>query len=186
MVKIFKYPNGQIKIMWNEQPFMKNTKYHWCQNCITIKTYEFLSPFSLGIEMQKHTGGRICYGMLCANVQPFHKQNCVKIKLAYTDKNSIKYEYSSLFNDTYVYQGLPKEYTQYIMNQICSTISEKEYYAQCKIIIEDSANCEVGSSPMFFGIIANIMVNIIASNSIHKIFDMDIETFTKQYVKISC
>ena len=114
---------------------MKNDKYHWCQNCITIKTCELLSPFSLGIEMEKHTSGRICYGMLCANVQPFYKQNCVKIELAYIDKNSIKYEYSSLFDDTHVYKGLPKEYTQYIMNQICSAISEKEYYPQCKNIM---------------------------------------------------
>ena len=41
MVKIFKYKNGKVKIMWNEQPLLKDYKYNWRKKLINIKTYEF-------------------------------------------------------------------------------------------------------------------------------------------------
>lgn len=183
MIKVFEYKNGKIKIMWNEQPLLKDYEYDWYKKLINIKTSEFLSSFLLGVEIKINAGGRICYGMLAAKVYPISKRDCVEIELAFTHKNSVKYDNSCLMNDTYVYKGLPEEYTEQIINQICSTILEKEYYPQCKIMIEDSANCEVGSSPMIFGMIANIIVNLIYTGSEDKIYNMDIETFTKQYMK---
>ncbi len=183
MVKIFKYKNGKVKIMWNEQPLLKDYKYNWRKKLINIKTYEFLSTFLLGVEIKIHTGGKICYGMLAAKIYPLRKQDCVEIELAFTHKNSVKYEASGLIDDTHVYKGLPEEYTERMINQICSTILEKEKYPQCKIVIEDSANCEIGSSPMFFGMIADIIVNLIYTSSEDEIYNMNIETFTNQYMK---
>ncbi len=183
MVKIFEYKNGKIKITWNEQLLVKDYKYDWHKRLINIKTFEFSSSFSLGVEIKINMGGRICYGMLAAKVYPLKKQDCVEIELAFTHKNSVKYDASCLVNDAYVYKGLPEEYTEQIINQICSTILEKEFYPQCKITIEDSANCEVGSSPMIFGMIADIIVNLIYTSSEYEIYNMDIETFSEQYIK---
>ena len=36
---------------------------------------------------------------------------------------------------------------------------------------------------MIFGIIAEMIINIICSGSVDEIFDLDIETFSKHYVK---
>ncbi len=183
MVKLFKYKNGEIKIMWNAKPMLKDHEYSWYSNQIETKTYQFSSSFLLGVELKVHKGGRICYGMLMAQVQPYDKQNCVDISLAYTHKNTVKYEGSCLYNDTYVYKGLPEEYVGQVINSISSSILKKDSYPQCSITLEESVNCEVGSSPIIFGIIADIITNIICTSSEDEILDMNIETFTKQYVK---
>lgn len=183
MVKLFKYKNGEIKVMWNAEPMLKDYEYSWYSNPIEIKTYQFSASFSLGVELKIHMGGRICYGMLMAQVKPYDKQNCVDLCLAYTHKNTVKYEESCLCNDRYVYKGLPEEYVEEVINRITLSILEKESYPQCSIILEESANCEVGSSPRIFGIIADIIINIICAGAEDEILDMNIEAFTRQYVK---
>lgn len=71
--------------------------------------------------------------------------------MAFTSKNTTKYEDSCLINDTYVYKGLPEEYAEQVIASINSAILKRGRYPQCNIIIEDAANCEIGSSPMIFG-----------------------------------
>ena len=121
--------------------------------------------------------------MLAAQVEPNSKVDCVNLSLAFTQENTIKFEDACVIDNTYVYKGLPEEYTSEIINKTYSLISQKESYPQCNIIFEDSANCEVGSSPMIFGIIAEIIINIIFSGSVDEILNLDIKTFTKLYVK---
>ena len=38
MVKLFKYKNGEIKIMWNAKPMLKDYEYSWYSNQIETKT----------------------------------------------------------------------------------------------------------------------------------------------------
>lgn len=183
MIKVFKYKNGEIRIKYDELPVVKDYEYEWIKKQIKVKTFNMEASFSLGVEVAVHKGGRICYGMLTAQVKPHNEPDCVNLSLAYTQENTTKFEDACVIDKTYVYKGLPKEYTSEIINKIYSLISQKESYPQCNIIFEDSANCEVGSSPMFFGIIAEIIVNIIFGGSIDEILNLDVETFTKLYVK---
>lgn len=46
--------------------------------------------------MMIHKGGRICYGMLVAQVLPYNETNAVKVSIAYTRENSIRYKESIL------------------------------------------------------------------------------------------
>lgn len=183
MIRNFKYKNGKIKLMWNERLMLKNYECDWHRKQIKTNTFQISSSFLLGVELMVHRGGRICYGMLTAQVQPNNEQDCVKISIGYTHKNTIKFIDSFLTCDDNVYKGLPEEYAEQVLSSIVSTISEKDRYPQCNLIFEDSANCEVGSSPMLFGLIAEIITNIIYTSSPSKILDMDIELFTNQYVK---
>lgn len=183
MIKIFKYKNGEIRLKKDEQMLIKDYEYEWIKRQIKVKTSETLLPFLLGVEMIVHTGPRICYGMLAARVEPHNERDCVNLLLAFTQKNTVKYTGTGLLDDTHVYKGLPEEYTTEIINRSISVISQKENCPQCSIIFEDSANCEVGSSPMLFGIIAEMIINIICSGSVDEIFDFDSETFYKRYVK---
>lgn len=121
--------------------------------------------------------------MLAAQVQPHNEQDCVKVSIAFTHENIVRFEKSCLTDPSYVYKGLPEEYVDRVIDHICSVILEKESYPQCHIIIENAANCEVGSSPVFFGMIAEIIANIICTGSEAEIQNMDIETFNIQYVK---
>lgn len=161
----------------------KAYKHEWRKKQIRVKTFTLLSAFSLEVELAVHTGGRICYGMLAAQVKPHSEPDCVKLSLAYTQENTIKYEDTCLFDGTYAYRGLPREYASAVMDKMHSSISQKESFPQCEIVFEDSANCEVGSSPMIFGSIAEIITNIICLGSVDEILDLNIETFTKLYAE---
>lgn len=182
MIKVFKYKNGEIKIMWNEQPMHKNYKYDWYYKTIKKNTYKINESSLIGVEMKINKGGRICYGMLMAQVKPYEILDEVRISIEFTHKNTTRYYNSLLFNDSYVYKGLPEEYVEQISDSIVEVISEKEDFPQCNISFEYAANCEIGSSPMLFGIIAEIIVNIIFSSSYDNILNMNIEDFTKQYI----
>lgn len=178
MIKAFKYKNGEIVVSWNESLRIKDYKYEWRKEYVQVKTYKAALPYTLGVELAIHTGGRICYGMLAAQVKPSDKKDCVGLSLALTQENSIKYEG---IDNAYAYKGLPEEYADEIINKIHLFMLKKESYPQCDIFIEDAVNCEVGSSSSFFGIIAEIMINLISSATEASISNMDIKTFTKLY-----
>lgn len=183
MFRLFKYKNGEIKITWNEKPMLKDYEYEWRRSQIRIKTSQISTSFSLGLELKIHTGGRICYGMLAAQIKPHDEHDCVNVSLAFTSENTSRYGESCLMADTYVYKGLPEEYVEQVTQSIGSAILKKDRYPQCNIVIGDAANCEVGSSPMIFGIMADIMIDLICTGSEDEFVNMDIETFTGKYVK---
>lgn len=183
MNRLFKYKRGEIKVIWNEQPMVKDYEDKWIEKRIVKKTKQLLTSFSVGVEMMLPTGGRICYGLLSAKVEPHNEQDIVKLSMAFTSHNTVRYEESFLWNDEHVYKGLPEEYIGYVSNSICEKIYEKNIYPQCSILFEYAANCEVGSSPRLFEIIAEIIINLICTSSLDEICSINIEDFTKKYVK---
>lgn len=183
MIKIFNYKNGEIKVMYNESPMAMDYSYSWKKHQVEIITFPVSLNYWLGIEIKINKGGRICYGMLVAQVQPNEDTNCVKIDIAFTQKNNIRYYDSCLYDDTSVYKGLPKEYVDSVIQSVTSEILKKDYYPGYKIVFEYAANCEVGSSPMIYQIISEIIINMIYENACEKILDMDVETFTKEFAK---
>lgn len=166
MKKIFKYRNGEIKVIWNEIPMYKDYEETYFREIIEQKTNLMLAPFSVGVELKKNNGGRIIYGLLMAHIEPGKEKNTIKISIAYTKKNTIRYEDSFLWNDALVFKGLHEEYVANVYSSICKTINRKKYYPQCDICFDYAANCEVGSSLMIFGIIAEIIMEIIYANSV--------------------
>lgn len=183
MKKIFNYQNGKIKVTYNESPISKNYDEKYVAKEISHLTKISSNVFSLGIELMIHKGGRICYGMLNAQIQPSNEENIVKMSVGYTTENLFKYDSSILLDDEFVYQGLPEEYVGKIIDSVGQAVSQKEVYPQCEITFDYAANCEVGSSPMIFACISEMIVEIIYANSIEKIFDMNVKDFTNQYVK---
>lgn len=183
MKKNFKYKNGEIKVIWNEIPMHKDYEETYFRETIEQKTNLIITPFSVGVELKKNSGGRIIYGMLMAHIEPRKEKNIIKISIAYTKKNTIRYEDSFLWNDALVFKGLQEEYVANVYSSICKTINRKEDYPQCDICFDYAANCEVGSSPMIFGIIAEMIIEIIYANSVEEIFRMSIEEFTQKYVR---
>lgn len=183
MKKLFKYQNGEITIIWNEKPMINNYQYNQYYTEIKNKTITISSPFLVGMELKVHRGGRICYGLLGAQVKPHNECDCIKLSIAYTQENNVKYGESSLLNNDFVYKGLPEEYVSEVSKSIKTTIMTKESYAQCEIAINYAANCEVGSNPMIFGIIAETLIKLICDSSVEKIQNMDIKTFTEEYIR---
>lgn len=182
MIKTFKYKNGEVKVIWNEEPMVRNYKYDCSYQVIDKATYRISNSFLVGIELKINRGGRIIYGLLAAKVYPHDEKNLVKISVEFTKENTIRYEKSNLYNDKFVYKGLPKEFVEQVEKSIFETILKKESYPQCDIEFKYAANCEVGSSSMIFGIIAELIVNLINTTTEDKVLNMDIENFTKKYM----
>lgn len=183
MIKTFDYRNGEIKITYNESPAVKDYKYDWKKYQIGITTFPVLLNYRLGVELEIRKGGRICYGMLGVQVQPEKEINRVKIDVAFTKGNSIRYYDSCLFNGSRVYKGLPEEYLESVIRKVTSEILKRDKFPQYKVLFEYAANCEVGSSPMIYGMISEIIINIISENACEKIMDMDIQSFTNQFAE---
>jgi len=183
MKKTFEYKSGKIKVIWNETPMEKEYEEEWITQEIRKTTKKVLNPFSVGVELMVHTGPRMCYGMLMAYVTPSDEQDCIKVSIAYTKKNTIKYPNSLLSDDRYVYKGLPEEYVEDIRNTVSEVLNEKADYLQCDIAFGEAANCEAGSSPMFFRIITKMILELIDKNEIDAISSMSIADFTAAYVK---
>lgn len=183
MNRLFKYKNGEIKVFWDETPMHKNYEESLLVKELRKKTKKVEDSFMVGVELKINRGGRICYGMLMARMQPIEKQDTVNLSIAYTHKNTVRYENSFLINDKYVYKGLPEEYISQVFECISSVIDEKEEYPQCNIFFDYAANCEVGSSPMVFGLIAEMIVNIVYESSYDELANITIADFTKKYVK---
>lgn len=183
MHKTYKYKNGEIKLFKNETPMVKDYEYKWKCFQVIKKAQQLHTEFSIGIEMKIHRGGRICYGLLAAQVKSSKSLEAINIYIAYTDKNRIKYNESCLIDDEFVYKGLPEEYIQLINNSVMEEILNRKNFPQCDIYIDYAANCEVGSSPALFGCIAKMLIHLISSNLIDQIFNMDIKEFTEQFVQ---
>ncbi len=183
MKRTFEYKSGKIKVIWNETPMEKEYEEEWITQEINKTTKKVLNPFSVGVELMVHTGPRMCYGMLMAYVTPSDEQDCIKVSVAYTKENAIKYPNSLLSDDRYVYKGLSEEYVEEVCNTVSEVINEKADYWQCDIVFGDAANCEAGSSPMFFRIITKIILELIDKNVLDAISTMSIADFTARYVK---
>lgn len=180
MIKVFDYKNGKIKIMYNEPSMVRDYKYDRKEHKIELMTFPVSLDHWLGVEVKINKGGRICYGMLAAQVQSNEDADCVRIDIAFTQKNSIRFYDSCLYDDSWVYKGLPQEYVESIIQSATSEIIKKDRYPQCKIIFGHAANCEVGSSPMIYRLISEMMIDMIFENAYEKIMDMDIKTFTER------
>lgn len=183
MKRTFEYKSGKIKVIWNETPMEKEYEEEWTAQEIRKTTKKVLNPFSVGVELMVHTGGKMCYGMLMAYVTPSDDKNCIKVSIAYTKENSIKYSNSLLSDERYVYKGLPEEYVEEICNTVSEVLNKKADYLQCDIAFGDAANCEAGSSPMFFRIITKMILELINKNELDAISTMSIADFTAEYVK---
>ena len=183
MNRVFEYKNGMIKIIWNEIPMSVDYESICLSKEIQKKTYALKTSFLIGVELQISTGGRVCYGMLGAQVQPYDKNDTIKLSIQYTHKNTVKYDKSFLFDDEFVYKGLPEEYIDYMCNSIYETFITKTTYPNCEINFEYAANCEIGSSPMIFGVIAEMIINLIDTSSIEDFYYISLGEFAQKYAK---
>ena len=181
MKRVIEYQNGKAIVMWNETPMTSDYQREWhCMERKT-KTTEIAAAFEIGVELEIHTGGRICYGFLAARVRPHNEPGIVKISIAFTSGNTVRYENSCLLNDSFVYKGLPKEYVTQVGESMAAAVEGERDYPQCEILVDSSANCEVGSSPVLFGIIAEMLVKLICVASAEQVMEMGAEAFALEF-----
>lgn len=163
MFKIKEYSNGKIKITVNEKADYNSLSTECLKKLINFNgTRSYHSLHSLGLEVAIHRGGRICYGLLSASISPNDNTDSVLLSVAYTQKNTEKYCESILLDDEYCYKGLPYEHLEAVISGATKSITEIDTFPLCNISLDHSANCEVGSSPMFFRMIVESLIELIS------------------------
>lgn len=183
MQKVFDYECGSVTLLGDIDLSFLDYENEYYHQKVQTKTRVNEHSYFLGIEMIAHRGGVIRYGMLCTSVQPNAENDSVNISIAYTNENNVRYQGVSQFDYNHTYKGMPYEYLESVRNSVINTILEKKNYPQCSIDFIYSANCEVGSSPMFFSMLAEVIMNIIYDETYDEVWKMNTADFTNQYLK---
>lgn len=181
MKKLYEYQNGIIKLILDEEPIINDFVSKRKTEKILSSCKELGTPRLVGLEVMLSRGGRICYGMLAAKIITNGNLDLVNVSIDYTEKNTIHYKDSLLRHDENVYKGLQEQYLKYVTNAIQNFIIYNPEFPKCDLVFEYAANCEVGSSPIFFEIIAEMIMKIIYTWNNCDLYCMDIESFTKLY-----
>ena len=105
---------------------LKDYEDEFCSNKIEHKTKVISKSFTVGVEMMIHKGGRICYGMLVAQMLPYNETNAVKVSIAYTrEKITQQFGTLVLYNEEGVF---------FQMNDIKKVLFiEREHFSQAKL-----------------------------------------------------
>lgn len=176
MFKIKEYSNGKIKITVNEELTHNSFLTKCSKKVINLnRTRLYHTLYSVGLEVALHRGGRICYGLLSVSISPNDNVDSILLSVAYTQTNTEKCYESILLDDKHCYKGLPYEYLEAVINSAVKSITEIEKFPSCNISFDYSVNCEVGSSPMFFGIIAESLIELISMLNVASLSELTLK-----------
>lgn len=181
MKKLYEYQKGTIKLILDEEPMINNFMSKRKIEKIFSSFTKLNTPKLVGLEVVFFRGSRICYGMLATKVFHSNSLDSINVSIDYTEKNIVHYKDSILCYNQNVYKGLQKQYLEYIMNFIRNFIRNNSNFPAIDLIFEYAANCEVGSSPNFFEIITEMIMNIIHTSNHNDLFLMDAESFANLY-----
>jgi hypothetical protein len=116
----------------------------------------------LALELYLHRNANN-YGLLCMEYESIELNSYDESKLVinYTQDNEVPYT-STLFEySSYMYCGLPEELIQPIKESVEMYIDRNKVNFSGILKISNAVNSEVGSSPMFFSIMVEIMLNVL-------------------------
>ena len=181
MIKRFEYANGIVNITINEKPMYSDLEVEFKKIMTNIKSLDFQRlPNSLGLEIGIHKGGRIYYGLLSTSILPSCDVDTTYLTVSFTKRNIRIFENSILLNNNHIYEGLPEEYLDAVINGAFTSITEINRFPLCNIAFDHAANCTVGSSPMFFEKISGAIIDLIFLS--HK-NELSIETCDEYLLK---
>ncbi len=183
MEKVFEFRNGKVRVTYNEPGKIQGFEEKYVSASVQRNTRKCTSVYSVGVEAMAHTGGRMCYGKLSVSVRPQKEADKINITIAVTEENTIKFRNSLLLDDSYVYCGLPEEYVELMLDCVANAIEAVETFPQCTLFFEEAANCEAGSSSMYFGGIAELLVRMIEKENAADIFFMSEKEFAEHFFK---
>ncbi len=181
MEKIFEFRNGKIRVTYNEVQKSQNIEEKYVRASVKRKTRRCTDEYSVGVEAMAHTGGRMCYGKLSVSMRPQEEADKINIAIAVTEENTVKLSNSLLLDDSYVYCSLPEEYAEHMLDCVINAIEAAETFPQCVLVFEEAANCEAGSSSMYFGGIAELLIRMIEKDNAAEIFLMNENVFAEQF-----
>lgn len=124
-----------------------------------LQDIDFINTKKICIELYLHRNANN-YGLLGFEFNSKTNQKGLEVEIKYTDENTEHYQSKINKYDKTIYCGLTKEYVPYIKSRILDKIQKKNRFYNGTLIVSCAANSEVGSSPMMFGLISDIIVEL--------------------------
>ena len=143
-------------------PMKKSTaqKYIWTKVALEIYLHKNSSNYALlGLEYESNESG------------------VLSIEIQYIVDNVMHYESALTKFNNYKYLGLPEECTDIILD----TIKSNKNISSGTLKIPIAANCEVGSSPLIYSKVTNLLLELICNQKEDTKFDLLIEELYIKY-----
>lgn len=102
------------------------------------------------------------------------------LEVRFAEGNVENYSNTSAYNKKTVFKGLPKEYVETVLITATDYLQVNEISGG-KIVFDSAAYCEVGSSPLMFGVATKIVLNILL-NKHYPISDSDIKNICEKHL----
>lgn len=115
------------------------------------------------------------YALLGLEYEP--NESVLSIELQYIVDNEMHYESDLIKFNNYKYLGLPEGCT----NIILETIKSNKNISSGTLKIPIAANCEVGSSPLVYSKVINLLLELICNQKEDTNYDLLIEDLYIKY-----
>lgn len=163
MNKVLQLKNVDIKYWIDEFPKSEIIMQENKSNKFEVNNKIYLQPQKLAMEIYLHRNASN-YGILGVEYIPKHGSEMINVEIFYVRENCTIYESELLEYSDYIYYGLPKEYVNEIMETIKLYMDAKDFSGG-SLIFNFAVNSEVGSSPKFFEIITEMLLEFIVKRN---------------------
>lgn len=185
MIHRLSWENGYINIVYNEKIEYNNyEKFHFHKN-LSAKDKELPESVLISLEIERHVGPRILYGMLVMNINHVGKDKQSKLSVAYTKENTIRYDDRGSGKIIYKsrYEGLPYEYVEGIVSGVEKYIRENDDFPACDISVIHARNCEIGSSIGLYEKMIMSMLKLVFKHEIECVREINAKEFLGKFFK---
>jgi hypothetical protein len=156
--------NAKIKYWINELPLINMPKCWTVEEQLLTQCDGIFTNTRLALEMFLHKDAGY-YGMLGVEYYPELCSDKIKIAFNYTTKNALKYDDTLLQCSGEVFLGLMKEYLPYTRKSVRDYLYNSNKMPSGVLNFNIAAHNEVGSSPKLFGVISEMLIELIVKTN---------------------
>ena len=128
---------------------------------------------ALEVYLHKNAGN---YALLGMEYMP-DEGNELTLNISYVEENKIHYQSELTKYNGYKYVGLPEECKELIIN----TIKSNHSIGGGSLNIPIAVNCEVGSSPIIFGKVTDILLEVLSEDKNEINLELKIQSLYKKH-----
>lgn len=169
--------NADLKYWINEFPILEKFESESekiqipMRKSIPIKC--FLNKVALEVYLHKNSSN---YALLGLEYEP-NESGVLSTEIQYIVDNEMHYESALTKFNNYKYLGLPEECTDIILE----TIKSNKNISSGILKIPIASNCEVGSSPLVYSKVINLLLELICNQKEDTNFDLLIKELYIKY-----
>ena len=173
MKNILDFGNFELQYWIDEFPTMSEVSTDAISEIICgLTNINSVKTCKICVELFLHKDANN-YGLLGMEFIPQRDAEKLEIQIKYTKENTEHFQSKIKRYDNMLYYGLCEEYVSYLKSRLIDKIHSKDEFYCGSLIISIAANSMVGSSPMIFGVIANIIIEMFLMLQKERIRNID-------------